>query len=308
MNALKIIYQYKEGKDCTFNPKINQGYSFSPSYQNKTVCPFQQQPILERKKEIIENNNSSYIYNSIKKEPYNMNDIKTYDGKEKIKKTEKKPQRHCKTKSMEDISNDKKAFCINTSFVDLDKTYMFTKVGQRKLYYYPKSFNDYGGFLTHRIARNSNSFNINTKTTRTNIEELNGIYTNKINYQTNSIQKRTSGSTTAMDINRETKTKETIDATKTINQPTVRKNSNTINSTLRLDLQNSLESNNNTYKNNHLNQVLSIANGNFTLSPSYPQVTHVTLQSLSDAKILEIANHYVGTDESLEKFKLNLKK
>ena len=87
MNALKIIYQYKEGKDCTFNPKINQGYSFSPSYQNKTVCPFQQQPILERKKEIIENNNSSYIYNSIKKEPYNMNDIKTYDGKEKIKKT-----------------------------------------------------------------------------------------------------------------------------------------------------------------------------------------------------------------------------
>ena len=193
-------------------------------------------------------------------------------------------------------------------FIDLDKTYMFTKVGKRKINYYPKPLNDYGGFLTHRIVRNNSSLNINTKTTRTNIEELNGISTNRINYQTNSIHKRTSGSTTAMDINREIKTKETIDS-KTINQPqTVRKNSNTINSTLRLDLQNSLESNNNTYKNNHPNQVLSIANGNFTLSPSYPQVTHVTLQSLSDAKILEIANHYVGTDESLEKFKLNLKK
>ena len=310
MNALKIIYQYKEGKDCTFHPQTNQGYYFSPSYQNKTVCTFQQ-TIIGKKKDFIGNNNSSYIYNNKIKDLkiYNAMDIKGVDINEKRKKTETKPlKRHCKTKSMEDISNDKKAFCINTSFIDLDKTYMFTKVGKRKINYYPKPPNDYGGFLTHRIVRNNSSLNINTKTTRTNIEELNGISTNRINYQTNSIHKRTSSSTTAMDINREIKTKETIDA-KTINQPqTVRKNSNTINSTLRLDLQNSLESNNNTYKNNHPNQVLSIANGNFTLSPSYPQVTHVTLQSLSDAKILEIANHYVGTDESLEKFKLNLKK
>ena len=67
-------------------------------------------------------------------------------------------------------------------------------------------------------------------------------------------------------------------------------------------MQNSIESNHNP------NNILSIANGQFSLPPSYPQVTHVTLQSLSDNKILEMANHYVGTDESLEKFKLNLKK
>lgn len=311
MNALKIIYQYKEGKDCTFHPKTNQGYSFSPPYNNKTVYTFQQ-PVKGSKKEFLENNNSfSYIYNNKIKEPkeHKAIDIKGYDINDISKKTEPKQQRHCKTKSMEDISKDKQPFFINTSFVELDKTYMYTKVGQRKTNYFPKPLNDYGGFLTHRIARNNSSLNINTKTTRTYNEELNGVYTNRINYQTNSIQKRTSGSTTAMDINRDTKTKETIDVTKTLNQPlTIRKNSNTINSTLRLDLQNSIESNNNTYKNNHPNQVLSIANGNFSLSPSYPQVTHVTLQSLSDAKILEIANHYVGTDESLEKFKLNLKK
>ena len=62
----------------------------------------------------------------------------------------------------------------------------------------------------------------------------------------------------------------------------------------------------------HLNEIkednISVSNAMFSVMPAYSQVTHVTLQSLSDGKIQEIANHYVGTDESLERFKYNLKK
>lgn len=35
---------------------------------------------------------------------------------------------------------------------------------------------------------------------------------------------------------------------------------------------------------------------------------HISLQSLSDSKLLQLATHYITTDESLEKFKLNLLK
>lgn len=45
-----------------------------------------------------------------------------------------------------------------------------------------------------------------------------------------------------------------------------------------------------------------------SLTSSYPQVTHVTLQSTSDAKMLDMANNLIPTDESLANFEHCLKK
>lgn len=339
INALKIIYQFKEGKNCTFQPKINQGFLFSPSYyQNKPIYYNQPHNLKSNMSNLINNNSFSYSNINQIKHPFTNETTQYYypTPSSQLKKdnlwrtspqmgindinqniiSPNKKKGHSKTSSMQDNKNNRTDYHINTSFVDLDQTYLYTRLNSpRKIYNYSslRSPNDCCGFLTHRIARNSSSLNLNNKSNRASKEENFYPYSNRINYNTysnklpsNNHKRQSSGSISFIDNNnKETRTKETIDATKTqthLQNQTIQKNNGTSNSTLKLDMQNSIESNHNP------NNILSIANGQFSLPPSYPQVTHVTLQSLSDNKILEMANHYVGTDESLEKFKLNLKK
>lgn len=339
INALKIIYQFKEGKNCTFQPKINQGVLFSPSYyQNKPI--YFNQPYNQRNMSNLINNNNSFSYSNIKqiKHPINNETTQYYyatpsiqlkkdnlwrvtpqmginDINQNIFSSNKK-KGHSKASSMQDNKTNRTDCHINTSFVDLDQTYLCSRLNSPqkiKSYSSLRPINDCYGFLTHRIARNSSSLNLNNKSNRASKEESFYPFSNRINYNSYSNKQhsknrknQSSASISFIDNNsKEAKPKDIIDETKAqthLQNKSVQKKNKTNNSSLKLDMQNSIESNYNR------NGILSIANGQFSLPPSYPQVTHVTLQSLSDNKILEMANHYVGTDESLEKFKLNLKK
>ena len=46
-----------------------------------------------------------------------------------------------------------------------------------------------------------------------------------------------------------------------------------------------------------------MASEQLTVKAAYQQTTHVTLQSISDEKIFKMCDNYLGTDQSLEKFK-----
>ena len=49
----------------------------------------------------------------------------------------------------------------------------------------------------------------------------------------------------------------------------------------------------------------SVACDQITYKAAYQQTTHVTLQTISDEKLLKMCNNYIDTDESLEKFQRN---
>ena len=304
LSALKLLYQLKEYKDCPFQPKINKGnyyfYNDNSFLLNNKINKFNRQRRNCMTNE-FEKSNSSIILNS---SFYNA-----------LTKTQISPL----SISNKYISkNDSRIFYSN-NFSDLNSKLTF----QYNKYRSPQSekkTNLSEGILAGRISNNIysvpiesneqlfiNSFNnvnpineISAFSAKNSRTKFNIIY-NKNIQNSNSSSIGNSNNFLLFEEKEKNKKIESYNY------------KNNMNNNLELEMNSTYEKKNIKNSNNISNSTgtndkYSLVFEQLSVRAAYQKDNHVTLQSIPDDILFSYAGNYIDSDQSLERFRLNIKK
>ena len=334
LSALKLLYQLKEYKDCPFQPKINKGnyyfYNDNSFLLNNKINKFNRQRRncmtneFEKSNSSININylNNNYIINN--KNPF---DLKKLNNEKSIFNSGNSSFYNALTKtqisplsiSNKYISkNDSRIFYSN-NFSDLNSKLTF----QYNKYRSPQSekkTNLSEGILAGRISNNIysvpiesneqlfiNSFNnvnpineISAFSAKNSRTKFNIIY-NKNIQNSNSSSIGNSNNFLLFEEKEKNKKIESYNY------------KNNMNNNLELEMNSTYEKKNIKNSNNISNSTgtndkYSLVFEQLSVRAAYQKDNHVTLQSIPDDILFSYAGNYIDSDQSLERFRLNIKK
>ncbi len=334
LSALKLLYQLKEYKDCPFQPKINKGnyyfYNDNSFLLNNKINKLNRQRRncitneFEKSNSSININylNNNYIINN--KNPF---DLKKLNNEKSIFNSGNSSFYNALTKtqisplsiSNKYISkNDSRIFYSN-NFSDLNSKLTF----QYNKYRSPqneKRTNLSEGILAGRISNNIysvpiesneqlfiNSFNnvnpineISAFSAKNSRTKFNIIY-NKNIQNSNSSSIGNSNNFILFEEKEKNKKIESYNY------------KNNMNNNLELEMNTTYEKKNIKNSNNISNSTgtndkYSLVFEQLSVRAAYQKDNHVTLQSIPDDLLFSYAGNYIDSDQSLERFRLNIKK
>ena len=334
LSALKLLYQLKEYKDCPFQPKINKGnyyfYNDNSFLLKNKINKFNRQRRncmtneFEKSNSSININylNNNYIINN--KNPF---DLKKLNNEKSIFNSGNSSFYNALTKtqisplsiSNKYISkNDSRIFYSN-NFSDLNSKLTF----QYNKYRSPQSekkTNLSEGILAGRISNNIysvpiesneqlfiNSFNnvnpineISAFSAKNSRTKFNIIY-NKNIQNSNSSSIGNSNNFLLFEEKEKNKKIESYNY------------KNNMNNNLELEMNSTYEKKNIKNSNNISNSTgtndkYSLVFEQLSVRAAYQKDNHVTLQSIPDDILFSYAGNYIDSDQSLERFRLNIKK
>jgi hypothetical protein len=334
LSALKLLYQLKEYKDCPFQPKINRGnyyfYNDNSFLLNNKINKLNRQRRNCITNEFEKSNSSiniNYLNNNYINNNKNPLDLKKFNNEKSIFNSGNSSFYNAFTKTqISPLSlsnkylskNDSRIFYSN-NFSDLNSKLTF----QYNKYRSPqneKRTNLSEGILAGRISNNIysvpiesneqlfiNSFNkvnpindISAFSAKNSRSKFNIIY-NKNIQNSNSSSIGNSNNFILFEEKEKNKKIESYNY------------KNNMNNNLELEMNTTYEKKNIKNSNNISNSTgtndkYSLVFEQLSVRAAYQKDNHVTLQSIPDDLLFSYAGNYIDSDQSLERFRLNIKK
>ena len=328
LSALKLLYQLKEYKDCPFQPKINKGnyyfYNDNSFLLNNKINKFNRQRRncmtneFEKSNSSININylNNNYIINN--KNPF---DLKKLNNEKSIFNSGNSSFYNALTKtqisplsiSNKYISkNDSRIFYSN-NFSDLNSKLTFRPQIEKKT-------NLSEGILARRISNNINSVPIesneqlfiNSFNNVNPINEISAFSAKNSRSKFNIIYNKNIQNSNSSSIGNSNNFLlfEEKEKNKKIESYNYKNN---MNNNLELEMNSTYEKKNIKNSNNISNSTgtndkYSLVFEQLSVRAAYTKDNHVTLQSIPDDILFSYAGNYIDSDQSLERFRLNIKK
>ena len=334
LSALKLLYQLKEYKDCPFQPKINKGnyyfYNDNSFLLNNKINKFNRQRRncmtneFEKSNSSININylNNNYIINN--KNPF---DLKKLNNEKSIFNSGNSSFYNALTKtqisplsiSNKYISkNDSRIFYSN-NFSDLNSklTFQYNKYRSPQI---EKKTNLSEGILARRISNNINSVPIesneqlfiNSFNNVNPINEISAFSAKNSRTKFNIIYNKNIQNSNSSSIGNSNNFLlfEEKEKNKKIESYNYKNN---MNNNLELEMNSTYEKKNIKNSNNISNSTgtndkYSLVFEQLSVRAAYQKDNHVTLQSIPDDILFSYAGNYIDSDQSLERFRLNIKK
>ena len=334
LSALKLLYQLKEYKDCPFQPKINKGnyyfYNDNSFLLNNKINKFNRQRRncmtneFEKSNSSININylNNNYIINN--KNPF---DLKKLNNEKSIFNSGNSSFYNALTKtqisplsiSNKYISkNDSRIFYSN-NFSDLNSklTFQYNKYRSPQI---EKKTNLSEGILARRISNNINSVPIesneqlfiNSFNNVNPINEISAFSAKNSRTKFNIIYNKNIQNSNSSSIGNSNNFLlfEEKEKNKKIESYNYKNN---MNNNLELEMNSTYEKKNIKNSNNISNSTgtndkYSLVFEQLSVRAAYTKDNHVTLQSIPDDILFSYAGNYIDSDQSLERFRLNIKK
>ena len=334
LSALKLLYQLKEYKDCPFQPKINKGnyyfYNDNSFLLNNKINKFNRQRRncmtneFEKSNSSININylNNNYIINN--KNPF---DLKKLNNEKSIFNSGNSSFYNALTKtqisplsiSNKYISkNDSRIFYSN-NFSDLNSklTFQYNKYRSPQI---EKKTNLSEGILAGRISNNINSVPIesneqlfiNSFNNVNPINEISAFSAKNSRTKFNIIYNKNIQNSNSSSIGNSNNFLlfEEKEKNKKIESYNYKNN---MNNNLELEMNSTYEKKNIKNSNNISNSTgtndkYSLVFEQLSVRAAYTKDNHVTLQSIPDDILFSYAGNYIDSDQSLERFRLNIKK
>ena len=334
LSALKLLYQLKEYKDCPFQPKINKGnyyfYNDNSFLLNNKINKFNRQRRncmtneFEKSNSSININylNNNYIINN--KNPF---DLKKLNNEKSIFNSGNSSFYNALTKtqisplsiSNKYISkNDSRIFYSN-NFSDLNSklTFQYNKYRSPQI---EKKTNLSEGILAGRISNNINSVPIesneqlfiNSFNNVNPINEISAFSAKNSRTKFNIIYNKNIQISNSSSIGNSNNFLlfEEKEKNKKIESYNYKNN---MNNNLELEMNSTYEKKNIKNSNNISNSTgtndkYSLVFEQLSVRAAYTKDNHVTLQSIPDDILFSYAGNYIDSDQSLERFRLNIKK
>ena len=334
LSALKLLYQLKEYKDCPFQPKINRGnyyiYNDNSFLLNNKINKFNRQRRncmtneFEKSNSSININylNNNYIINN--KNPF---DLKKLNNEKSIFNSGNSSFYNALTKtqisplsiSNKYISkNDSRIFYSN-NFSDLNSklTFQYNKYRSPQI---EKKTNLSEGILARRISNNINSVPIesneqlfiNSFNNVNPINEISAFSAKNSRSKFNIIYNKNIQNSNSSSIGNSNNFLlfEEKEKNKKIESYNYKNN---MNNNLELEMNSTYEKKNIKNSNNISNSTgtndkYSLVFEQLSVRAAYTKDNHVTLQSIPDDILFSYAGNYIDSDQSLERFRLNIKK
>ena len=334
LSALKLLYQLKEYKDCPFQPKINRGnyyfYNDNSFLLNNKINKFNRQRRncmtneFEKSNSSININylNNNYIINN--KNPF---DLKKLNNEKSIFNSGNSSFYNALTKtqisplsiSNKYISkNDSRIFYSN-NFSDLNSklTFQYNKYRSPQI---EKKTNLSEGILARRISNNINSVPIesneqlfiNSFNNVNPINEISAFSAKNSRTKFNIIYNKNIQISNSSSIGNSNNFLlfEEKEKNKKIESYNYKNN---MNNNLELEMNSTYEKKNIKNSNNISNSTgtndkYSLVFEQLSVRAAYTKDNHVTLQSIPDDILFSYAGNYIDSDQSLERFRLNIKK
>ena len=334
LSALKLLYQLKEYKDCPFQPKINKGnyyfYNDNSFLLNNKINKFNRQRRncmtneFEKSNSSININylNNNYIINN--KNPF---DLKKLNNEKSIFNSGNSSFYNALTKtqisplsiSNKYISkNDSRIFYSN-NFSDLNSklTFQYNKYRSPQI---EKKTNLSEGILARRISNNINSVPIesneqlfiNSFNNVNPINEISAFSAKNSRTKFNIIYNKNIQISNSSSIGNSNNFLlfEEKEKNKKIESYNYKNN---MNNNLELEMNSTYEKKNIKNSNNISNSTgtndkYSLVFEQLSVRAAYTKDNHVTLQSIPDDILFSYAGNYIDSDQSLERFRLNIKK